>query len=239
MSTSVYLIRHGDCDYRPSPLGEAASDFGLSERGRAQALALRDRLTKSNEICPDAFVCSILPRARETADLIAPAFGLAPTAMPEFCEWESGNDALGLDTFMQQWHALPPQARHAHRFYPDCETADEFNHRVRSKLETLLHDYVGRTVTIVAHGGVVEVAFAYFLGLGRRPFEGGYPAVGHTSITHWQQSEWRDEWILQFANDTYHLRSNTYMSSYCNPRQDGKPTRGSHDHVDPSQGEVG
>jgi 2,3-bisphosphoglycerate-dependent phosphoglycerate mutase len=205
MPTSVFLIRHGAYDSRLSPEGDAASDFGLSDLGRGQALALRDRLARSGEIRPDALFCSTLPRARETAELIAPVTGLTPEAIADLCEWESGNAVLGMDVFMERWRALPVGQRRHHRFHAGCETAAEFTERVQAKLANLVRDYEGRTIALVVHGGVIEAAFAYFLGVGSHPFEGGYPAAAYTSITLWRRFSERDEWVQEFANDTHHL----------------------------------
>ena len=207
MPTSVFLIRHGAYNSRLSPEGEAASDLGLSDLGRQQTLALHNRLARSGEMRPDVLFCSTLPRARETAELIGPAVGLMPVAIPELCEWESGNAALGIDVFMERWRALPTGQRRDHRFYPGCETAAEFTERVQSKLANLLRDFEGQTIALVVHGGVIEAAFAYFLGVGSRPFEGGYPAAAYTSITLWRRSSEQDEWVQEFANDTHHLNS--------------------------------
>lgn len=207
MPSSVFLIRHGAYEHRPSLQGEAASDLGLSELGRQQARALRDRLVRTQEIQADALFCSTLPRARQTAELIAPVFGLPLQAVPELCEWESGNEVLGVDLFMARFNALSPTQRLHHRFHPGCETLAEFTERVQSRLAELLQAFDEQTLVIVAHGGIIEVAFAYFLGLGRRPFEGGYPAAGHASITLWRRPAARDDWVQEFANDTHHLRS--------------------------------
>lgn len=205
--TSLYLIRHGAYDHRSSPLGEAASDFGLSELGRRQATALRDRLTRSGEIRADALFCSTLPRAAQTAATIAPALRLEPRARPDLCEWESGNEALGVDAFMDRFRALPADERRDHRFHPGCETIAEFAGRVHATLSALVADYDGGTIAIVAHGGVIEAAFSYFVGAGAGLFDGGgYPAAAHTSITLWRRSISRGAgWVQEFANDTRHL----------------------------------
>ena len=204
--TSIYIIRHGAYDHRPSPEGnEATCDFGLSELGCRQVEALRDRLSRTREIRPDALFCSTLPRAVQTARLIAPVFGLAPQAVGELCEWESGSEALGQDVFMQRFNALDPAERSDHRFVVGCETVAEFNRRVQGKLNELQSLFEGKTVVLVVHGGVVEAAFSCFLGFGPGPFQGGYPAAGHASITLWRRSDAGADWVQQFANDTHHL----------------------------------
>lgn len=205
MTTSVYLIRHGAYDYRPSPQGDAASDFGLSTLGTRQALALRARLEAARDIRADAFYCSTLPRARDTAALIAPALGRSAMALPALREWDSGNDALGEDAFMAMWRALDHDTRRQHRFVAGFETIAEFTARVRDALAAVLREHEGQRIVLVVHGGVIEVAFSHFLGFGPGPFAGGYPAAGNASITLWQRSSRRDEWIQSFANDMHHL----------------------------------
>src|SRR4051794_29958771 len=75
--TDLYIIRHGEGDYQvrkivPGPKG----DKGLSDLGRQQARRLHDRLAATSEIKADVLIASSLPRARETAEIIAPALGL-------------------------------------------------------------------------------------------------------------------------------------------------------------------
>ena len=208
MPTSIYIIRHGAYDHRPSPEGtEASCDFGLSEVGFRQVEALRSRLERTQEVNADALFCSTLPRAMQTAELIAPALRLEAQAVAELCEWESGNERLGVEAFMAALQSRRGSERHNHRFWPGFETISEFTARVHGKLNELVSTYEGKSVVLVAHGGVVEAAFHYFLGLGAHPFEGGYPAASHASITHWRRLSTRDDWVQDYANDTHHLRS--------------------------------
>lgn len=207
MPTSVLLIRHGDYVHRPSPAGEAASDHGLSPRGLLQAKALHDRLAITPALRADVLVCSTLPRARQTAEAIAPAWGIAALPMPALCEWESGNEALGAEAFAAQFHAVPAPERRHHRFHPGCETMAEFAQRVCTALAALTTRHAGLGLAIVAHGGVIEVAFQHFLGFGPGLFEGGYPAADQASLTLWRHDQGRhDAWVQVFANDTAHLR---------------------------------
>jgi broad specificity phosphatase PhoE len=204
--TSVFLIRHGDYERRPSLTGaEASCDLGLSELGRRQVGALCDRLTRTQEIQPDALFCSTLPRARHTAELLGVSLGMTPREVPEFCEWNSGNEAVGLSAFMERLNALKPAERRVHRFHPGCETIHEFSHRVLGKLDELIAALEGKTFVMVVHGGVIEAAFSYFVGFGQGPFAGGYPAAGHASITLWRRASEKEDWVQEFANDRHHL----------------------------------
>jgi phosphohistidine phosphatase len=85
----IYLVRHGDA----VPEEDAGSDRDrwLSPRGR-EAARILGRLLREQNISPDAIVCSPLPRAVQTAELIAAMIDyigaisswrcLEPSAMP-------------------------------------------------------------------------------------------------------------------------------------------------------------
>ena len=64
----IYLVRHGDA----VPEEDAGSDRDrwLSARGREAARVL-GRLLREQGVEPDAIVCSPLPRAAQTAELLA------------------------------------------------------------------------------------------------------------------------------------------------------------------------
>ncbi|HLH63561.1 MAG TPA: histidine phosphatase family protein [Ktedonobacteraceae bacterium] len=75
--THLYLIRHGQADgLQPGIIGSITPDSGLSRLGITQAERLRDRLATTGEIQADVLISSPLKRARETADIIAPALDL-------------------------------------------------------------------------------------------------------------------------------------------------------------------
>jgi phosphohistidine phosphatase len=85
----IYLVRHGDA----VPEEDAGSDRDrwLSPRGR-EAARILGRLLRDQRVEPDAIVCSPLPRAVQTAELIAQSIdyigaisswrSLEPSAMP-------------------------------------------------------------------------------------------------------------------------------------------------------------
>jgi phosphohistidine phosphatase len=85
----IYLVRHGDA----VPEEDAGSDRDrwLSPRGR-EAARMLGRLLREQNIDPDTIVCSPLPRAVQTAELLAASLDyigaisswrcLEPSAMP-------------------------------------------------------------------------------------------------------------------------------------------------------------
>ena len=74
--TRLILIRHGESNVTVERiLGGEKSCTGLSDLGRAQASALRDRLEKET-IEVDWLYASTMPRAIETAEIIQPALNV-------------------------------------------------------------------------------------------------------------------------------------------------------------------
>jgi phosphohistidine phosphatase len=85
----IYLVRHGDA----VPEEDAGSDRDrwLSPRGR-EAARILGRLLREHNVAPDTIVCSPLPRATQTAELLAAGLDyigpiaswrcLEPSAMP-------------------------------------------------------------------------------------------------------------------------------------------------------------
>src|SRR5437588_12763268 len=97
--THLYLIRHG------AALGAVKRIIGntpLSPFGITQAERLRDRLAATGEIAADVLISSTLVRARQTAEIIAPALGLPILFDDEVQEMRPGvADGMSLDDFRE------------------------------------------------------------------------------------------------------------------------------------------
>ena len=73
----LFLVRHGDAHAGfGGVIGGRMGCTGLTDLGRRQAEALRDHLARSGRIKADVLIVSELPRAIETAQIIAPGLGL-------------------------------------------------------------------------------------------------------------------------------------------------------------------
>jgi phosphohistidine phosphatase len=84
----IYLVRHGEAV--PEETAGSDRDRWLSARGRESARILA-RLLRETNVAPDAIVCSPLPRAVQTAELLA-----------------NGLDYLGA---IASWRSLEPAAQ--------------------------------------------------------------------------------------------------------------------------------
>src|SRR5947209_558684 len=95
--TQLYLIRHAEA---MAAIKGFIGDGGLSPLGIMQAERLRDRLAASKEIEADVFIASTFPRARQTAEIIAPALGVSLTFDDSIQEMRPGKaEGMPVETF--------------------------------------------------------------------------------------------------------------------------------------------
>ena len=170
--TRLVLVRHGESNVMvDGVIGGHKGCTGLSPLGVAQAEALRHRLARTGEVVADALMASVLPRAIETAEIIAPALGgLVPSEDCDLCELHPGeSDGLTWEEHRVRyrpegwtWDPHVPLAPGAESWIgvPGAGGPHPGPDRGRAP---------GPTVVIACHGGVVDSSLAVFLGL---PFHG-------------------------------------------------------------------
>jgi probable phosphoglycerate mutase len=216
--TRLVLIRHGESRSTVDRVvGGHRGCSGLTDRGAHQAKALRDRLARSGELAGAAAVLtSILPRAVETAEIIAPAIGGLPVEQRcELCEIHPGEgDGLSWEEFTTLYR---PEGLASGNPYvamaPGGESWAGFFVRVGEALLRAAAEHPGETVVVVCHGGVVEGAFAALGNLPlRKPFD---VRVENTSLTAWSYVPAEGDlgnaghrlarWRLDRFNDSAHL----------------------------------
>lgn len=184
-------------------LGGPRSCDGLSDLGLSQAERLRDRLLDTGEIHADALYASGYPRARETADTIAPALGLPVTVDPAWGEHDPGPDWDGMtfDEFVAingtpDWDDLDAVV------FPSGETVREFHARIDGAVQRVLEAHHGGTVVVVCHGGVIDAVMRAAL---HAPPRGAFDLfTKNTSLTEFLVVR-PDRWRLERYNDAAHL----------------------------------
>jgi probable phosphoglycerate mutase len=173
--TQLMLIRHGESVANSSGVaGGVLGDGGLTELGRLQVRSLATRLTITGELNAAAgFYCSTLPRARATAELLVPALPdtLTLVSAENVDELRVGEgDGLSWSEFTERFNPpnwdVDPHLENA----PGGESLLSFYSRVTGALATLAERHPGDLVIVVCHGGVIEQAVKWALGLdpGRR-----------------------------------------------------------------------
>ena len=161
MTTTLDLMRHGE------PVGgrryRGQIDDPLSEKGWAQMHAAVGELVPWTRI-----VSSPLVRCRAFAETLAVRHGLQLTLDERlmevrFGEWE-GKSAAEIEQdapgTLARFKADPVNARPA-----GAEPLADFHMRVATGLEDLLAQHAGQHVLLVAHAGVIRMAFAWALNI--------------------------------------------------------------------------
>jgi probable phosphoglycerate mutase len=205
--TRIILVRHGQANaFTEQFIAGHKSCSGLSDLGRRQAEALRDRLSRTKELGDvDVLYASLMERAAETARIIAPALGAVDIQQDcGVCEIHPGEEVDGMGwedfkaTFPEGVDVMDPYQK----WSPGGESWAEFATRVGTRLSELAKDHRGQTVVIACHGGVIEASFMTF---GRLPMRHISMQADNTSITEWRLPEDSDNWWLVRYNDAAHL----------------------------------
>lgn len=206
--TDLYLIRHAD--FTTGLKDGTYADLGLTPLGVRQTERLRDRLTATGEIKADALISSPLPRARQTAEILADALGVPVVLDKELEEWRNEDGSLSEEAFMERVMATPDAQVPFARWVPGCENWLEFSIRAASALDRIVREHTDKTSVVVCHGGIIEVSLSLFFGLSGAPLRRLNVDSGYTSITHWQHvvppPGFLSEWLLERYNDCAHLR---------------------------------
>ncbi len=207
--TRLILVRHGESEVTVRRvLGGMKSCTGLSELGRRQSMALRDRWKAGGEPAVHALYSSPLPRAIETAEILNEALGGLEIEIEDDLEELRPGDADGVrfDELEERFGVVDFRTRPDRPMAPNTETSIRFHYRTALALEKVVAGHLGQTVLLCCHGGVVDVAFRHFLDLPRHPNFDLWTL--NTSLTEFavdDHGDRRGRWRLVRYNDHAHL----------------------------------
>jgi broad specificity phosphatase PhoE len=205
--TRLVLVRHGESR---AQVGGFASGHdtctGLSDLGRRQAAALRERLARTRELSAvDAVYTSLLPRAQETAAIVSDAIGGGVArAECDWCEIHAGAaEGLTYREIRDRFPADGDSGDVLDRRIPGAETWAECYARVGRRLRRTANDHPGQRVVVFGHGGTIGASFVELGGLEARNSMALIHEAHNTSITEWL---WNGtSWRLVRYNDAAHL----------------------------------
>jgi probable phosphoglycerate mutase len=169
--TELYLLRHGETEWNRALRFQGQIDVPLNDVGHAQAQRLAKSLVRRLESAGlDALVCSDLLRARQTAEPLADALGLACTPMPGLREQNFGQvDGMKVEDIQAQFPREWAQwiLFDADYALPGAESARQFHQRVMAALGDLVTkaDHHDRRLAVVTHGGVLDMIYRSAKGL--------------------------------------------------------------------------
>ena len=203
----LILVRHGEA-YAGlhGVIAGPRGCRGLTPNGRRQAEALRDHLSRSGAVHADVLLASELPRAIETARVIAPALGFDAVSQDcDLCEVHTG-DADGIDwsEYPGRFGPLDMEAEPDRPFAPGGESWNGFHQRVERTLGRLARDHPDQTVVAVCHAGVIAAAIRTVFGI-PHPGTGARLLPTNTGLTVLEYESDQDRWNLRAFNETGHL----------------------------------
>lgn len=206
MMTRLLLVRHGETVWNADAVYRGRSEIPLSETGKRQA-QLTGRSLAAEGLT--SLLSSPLVRARETAEAIAEATGVAVRIDHDLIdldcgEWEGLTDAQVKERYpdlRRAWLATPHLVR-----LPGGETLDEVAARVGAVVDRVLS--APGTVALVSHRVVHKVAICALLGLDNSHFWDVQLDVA--GITEFACSSTRR--VLVRHNDRSHLRDGRWQA---------------------------
>ena len=203
----LLLVRHGDAHAGfHGVIGGERGCAGLTELGRSQAEALRDRFTRSEGWRADVLLASVLPHVIETASIIAPGLGLEIGGQEcDLCEVHTGEaDGLTWTAYADRYGSFDMETEPDRVFAPSGDSWNTFHERVARILERLAAEYEGRTVVAVCHAGVIMASMRLLLGLPQGSTSARLRPT-NTGLTVWEHDPSLDRWSLHTFNDASHL----------------------------------
>ena len=199
--TRLFLVRHGQSEWKAAGRIQAQIDIQLDETGCRQAELIADRLAAE----PVAAVYSSpLLRAKSTAEAIADRFHLPVQLDLRLMEYDFG--VISGST----WHeVVENHPEFASRWLEDpwavpvadSEGRVNFAARVMSAMQDILAQHPAEQVVVVAHGGTFGVYLTAMLGMDlnrRHPFH-----FGNTSLSLVEVRD--DAFHIHYLNNTCHL----------------------------------
>jgi broad specificity phosphatase PhoE len=161
MGRIIYLSRHGETDWNAEGRWQGHTDKPLNETGRSQARALAESLRGSGLA---GVVTSDLSRARETAEIVAGALGLAI----DYVDPDLRERTIGVFEGLtrEECERLHPEAWAAwvehHVPPPGAEPQQSLAARVMAAIGRAAERFVSADapVLLVTHGGAMRAALA-------------------------------------------------------------------------------
>lgn len=184
-ATTILLVRHGQSTGNVERRFGGHAEVPLTELGCAQAERLGSAL---GPLGPTALITSDLGRARQTAEAIAAATGVAPTVDPRWRERSLGQlDGMRFSEvragYPELWKRLA--ARDPTLVPPGGESAADVASRLSQALAHALSAHTGGTVVVVSHAIAIHFALATACRLAEpAPGSGVFFHVDNASVSH-------------------------------------------------------
>jgi probable phosphoglycerate mutase len=213
--TRIVLVRHGESRATVDRvIGGPIGCKGLTDLGRRQAELLRDRLARTGELLPDVLLASTLPRAIETAEIVAGAFdGREVVTHDDYCEQLVGEcDGMSVADFEERYGGFPALEADT-PISPGGESPRVFDERVRRATRAIAERHADQTVMVFTHGGFVYASALFLMGApGVHEFSEFWFPARNTSLSIFVQSG--SGWVIDRYNDAAHLDAEAHRPEH-------------------------
>lgn len=198
------LIRHGQSRSNLEEwISSQATCGGLTDLGRAEAAAARDRLANTPELAPDAIVVSTMRRAIETAAIVAEPTGMGAEQRAELMERQPGEvEGMTVVDFVERFGERP-YLQWGPAVSAGGEDSITFQSRVAGALDRLAVESQGKTTWVVCHGWVITSTAHHFAG-GEVGVEPEFVGPANCALGIWTQDEADAPWRMERYNDHAH-----------------------------------
>lgn len=181
MTTTLFLVRHGQTAWNNDGRFQGQTDIPLDAEGCRQARALRQRLAGVDF---SAVYTSALQRAIETARLTLEesaslSHPLSSLNERNFGRWEGLTRAEIMERFPEEWERQRQSSSIAAP--AGGESIPALQERVATALRHLASQHPDQTLLVVTHGGVVRTVLGHLLGGGPEMYNRW--RIDNTSIT--------------------------------------------------------
>ena len=183
--TRIIVIRHGETEWNVARRIQGQGDSRLTAEGNEQAVALARRLAREEF---DVLISSDLGRAMETARRIAELNPHAVVPDARFRERNFGaGEGLTYDEIDRRFPNAFSRVGEVDPDYaiPGGESRRQFHERVAQAFESVVREHAGKTVVVVAHGGVLATFYRYIHDIG---LEAPHPIpianASYNALTH-------------------------------------------------------
>lgn len=183
--TRIIVIRHGETEWNVAARIQGHRDSALTHAGIEQAEALARRMALEKF---DVLIASDLGRAMQTARRIAERCHHEVIADPRFRERNFGaGEGLGYDEIDRHFPDAFSRVREVDPDYaiPGGESRRQFHARVAAAFESVVREHAGKTLVVVAHGGVLATFYRYVHAIGlESPHRIPIANASYNALTH-------------------------------------------------------
>jgi len=151
-------------------------------------------------------LASVLTRAIETAQIIAPGLGMVVSGHDcDLCEVHTGvADGVDWSEYNERFGSFDMEAEPDRVFAEGGDSWNSLHERVRLTLDRLAREHEGKTVVAACHAGVIMASMRLLLGIAD-PATSAHLRPSNTGLTDWEHEPNLQRWILRSYNETDHL----------------------------------